>query len=57
MEAPVITTAEESPSCWKSPSSCIIDIAEFLEKAKSCKKKDELLFLEDVQELKIVTVR
>lgn len=46
IEAPEKTTAEESPSCWRSPPNCIIIIAKFWERAKSYEhfiKVDRLL--------------
>lgn len=53
MDAPVKTTAGESPICWKSPPSCVINIVEFLEEAKSYAH----LVKEDVHELKMFEKR
>lgn len=51
-------TSRESPSYWKSPASCIVNIADFLKKAKCYAhlvKADGLI--DDVQEFKVFEKR
>lgn len=47
---------EKSLCCWKSPPKCIINIAEFLERAKSYVHIVVTGLLEDPQETSIVSV-
>ncbi len=50
--------AGESPSCWSSPPKCIINLAEFLERAKSyAHLVVDGGLLEDPQELKKIDKR
>lgn len=50
--------AGESPSCWKYPPSCIINVAEFLERAKSYTHLVvEGGLLEDTQEIRKIEKR
>lgn len=58
-----ITTTGESPWCWKSPATCIINIVKFLESARSYErfikrikdvlKENAVVFLVDKQSRKI----